>query len=129
MISDIYNQVENPSRGNNVQFKKCSPATSAGAQARTTTGGEVTVSDFVARRPGRTQWFGSIARRRSTGAHLVSDRTQAHGAGTKSKVGKGSAGIQASGWESEKCVTRETRDVSIRPPQDCGGSAGAVGEG
>ena len=66
---------------------------------------------------------------RSTGAHLVSDRTQAHGEGTKGKVGKGSAGIQASGWESEKCVTRETHNVSIRPPQDCGGSAGAVGEG
>src|ERR1700680_4980381 len=129
MISDIYNQVENPSRGNNVQFKKCSPATSAGAQARTTTGGEVTVSDFVARRPGRTQWYGSIARRRSTGAHLVSDRTQAHGAVTKGKVGKGSAGIQGSGWESEKCGTRKTHDASTRPPQDCGGSAGAVGEG
>src|ERR1700722_3948676 len=77
MISDICKQVDNPSRGNNVQFKKCSPATSAGAQARTTRGGEVTVSDFVARRLSRTQWFGSIARRRSTGAHLVGDRTQA----------------------------------------------------
>lgn len=132
MISDIYNQVENLLGGtmSNLRsalqqlrqehkhvLQRVETLQSAISVLEDLIAGNGSGASRDGARPGRI--VSATARRRMA---------QAHGAGSKSKVGKGSAGIQASGWESEKCVTREAHDVSIRPPQDCGGSAGAVGE-
>ena len=129
MIPILYNipHCQTP-RDNNGKSNQCASAASCGAARSAVARGEVRPSDF---RDRVFERYGSIPQVGTTDPNSVRSFTAENGAGTKSEMGKGSEGTEASSGESENnwLGSCKAHHVASRPQEDRGGAAGAVGEG
>jgi hypothetical protein len=99
---------------NNGKSNQCASAASCGAARSAVARGEVGSSNF---RDRVVERFGSIPQVGTTDPNSVRSFTAEKGAGTKSEMGKGSEGTEASSGESEnnRLGSCQTHHVSISP--------------
>ena len=128
MIPILYNipHCQTP-RDNNGKSNQCASAASCGAASSAVACGEVGSSNY---RDRVVKQIGNIPQRKPTEANNIGSFATENGAGTKGKMGEGSAGIAAisGGRENNGIRSCEAHDVSVGPQEDRSLPTGKMGE-
>jgi hypothetical protein len=126
MIPILYNipHWQTP-RDNNGKSIQCASAASCGAASSTVTRGEIGSSNFSDRVVER---YGNIPEDKPADPNYLGSFTTENGEGAKGEMGESSEGTRACS-ENKWLGSCKAYYVGLSPQEDCGGTAGTVGEG